>query len=391
MDNGLRKVFHFIVKTVEDAVRTIGSFFVSLGKLIIHTIEALSLLFNFGEILATHKLTMDLVEKFINGDPSDTQTFPGLANAVRNLAIPAVDSSTSSIDAKVSSFVSGIESKLPGQGRQPISQLKGQGSTEHTAYQVPAAAGTPAPAPAPTHTVQCSWGSDAMKRNVPSASVAAIAGAPADSAGTNPLEDFITNFVAGIRSGGDLAADASKLESDFAHLFSSTHSAADFLATGLHTILDLIQTLVHSIVKLADGICDGALAAIADIIDDLYGLLTQQIDIPLISWLYHKLTGEQLTILGAALFFVAIPATILYRSLPGHHRHEPVSGPRARGVLRRGSGAGRGPPPGPRDRTRWEIGVHHHQDRYYRGLPRHPGVPRGSGTLVSCRDRDAFF
>ena len=156
-----------------------------------------------------------------------------------------------------------------------------------------------------------------MKRNVPSATVAAPAGAPADTAGTNPLEDFITKFVAGIRSGGDLAADAKNLESDFTDLFSSTHSAADFLATGLKTILDLIQTLVDSIVKLAGGICDGALAAIADIISDIHVLLTQQIDIPLISWLYNKLTGEPLTILGAALFLVAIPATILYRAITG--------------------------------------------------------------------------
>ena len=312
MDNGILKVFHFIVKTVEDAVRTIGSFFVSLGKLIIHTIEALSLLFNFGEILATHKLIMDLVGKFINGDPGDTQTFPGLANAITNSAIPQVNSFTSGIDAKISSFISWVEG-IPGGDHQPISQLKGQGSTEHTAYQVPPKAGSPAP----THTVQCSWGSDAMKRNVPSATVAAPAGAPADSAGTNPLEEFITKFVAGIRSGGDLAADAKNLESDFTDLFSSTHSAADFLATGLKTILDLIQTLVDSIVKLAGGICDGALAAIAEIISDIHDLLTQQIDIPLISWLYNKLTGEPLTILGAALFLVAIPATILYRAITG--------------------------------------------------------------------------
>ena len=198
MDAGISKVFHFIVKTVEDDVRTIGSFFVSLGKLIIHTIEALSLLFHFGEILATHKLIMDLVGKFINGDPGDAQTFPGLDNAIKNSAIPAVNSFTSSIDAQVSRFISWVKGNLPGGDQQPISQLKGQGSTEHTAYQVPPKAGRPAP----THTVQCSWGSDAMKRNVPSATVAAPAGAPADTAGTNPLEDFITKFVAGIAPAG---------------------------------------------------------------------------------------------------------------------------------------------------------------------------------------------
>ena len=76
MDAGISKVFHFIVKTVEDAVRTIGSFFVSLGKLIIHTIEALSLLFHFGEILATHKLIMDLVREIHQRRPRRRADLP---------------------------------------------------------------------------------------------------------------------------------------------------------------------------------------------------------------------------------------------------------------------------------------------------------------------------
>ena len=71
LDNGIRKVVHFVVKELEDAVKTIGSLFIQLGKLIIHTIEALSLLFNFGEILKTHQLIQDLVEKLIHGNQVD--------------------------------------------------------------------------------------------------------------------------------------------------------------------------------------------------------------------------------------------------------------------------------------------------------------------------------
>ena len=309
LDNGIKKVVHFVVKELEDAVKTIGSLFIQLGKLIIHTIEALSLLFNFGEILKTHQLIQDLVEKFIQGDKTDPQTFPGLAAAIKNTAIPALNSYISRGDQEISNLIDELKSKLTG---QPLSQLKGQGSTEHTVYQPPSTAANPAP----THAVQGSWGSDAMKRNLPNASVAITASAAADQTG-NPLQDFLDGFLAGLSGGGQLEAAANQLKADFTHMFTSTRSATDFLATAVDALLDFIKLLLESILNLAGGICSGALAAIADMIDDLYELLTAQIDIPFLSWLYTKLTGESLTILGAALFVVAIPATVLFRAITG--------------------------------------------------------------------------
>ena len=321
VDNGIRKVVHFVVKELEDAVKTIGSLFIQLGKLVIHTIEALSLLFNFAEILKTHQLIQDLVEKFIQGDQVDDLEATGLAAAIRNTAIPALNNYISRGDQEISNLIDELKSELTG---QPLSQLKGQGSTEHTAYQPPSTAA----GPASTHAVQCSWGSDAMKRNLPNASVAMTASTVADQTG-NPLQDFVEGFLAGLSGGGQLEAAADQLKSDFTHMFTSTRSATDFLATAVDALLDLIKLVLEGVLNVAGGICSGALAAIADIIDDLYELLTAEIDIPFISWLYTKLTGEPLTILGAALFALSIPTMVLFRAFTGKNPSQALAPPPA--------------------------------------------------------------
>jgi hypothetical protein len=309
MDNGIQKVFHWVVKKLEDAVKAIGSFFLALGKLIVRTVEALSLLFNFKEILITHHQIQSLMDKLIKGDPQDPQTYPGLVGLINNHAIPAVNTMVGTAEQKINQFIDNLKNDLT--AKQPASQLQGQGSTEHTAYQVPSKDGSATH----THAVHCSWASDAAKRHVPNATSSTTAGAAANLTG-NLLENFIHDFVTSF-SGGGLAATADQLKNDFTHMFTGTHSVADFLATAIDALLDFIKLLLDAILQIAEGLCDAALDAIATMIGNLYDMMTEPIDIPFISWLYTKLTGEEFTILGAALFVVAIPTAILFRVMTG--------------------------------------------------------------------------
>lgn len=309
MDAGAKKVFHWVVKKLEDAVKAIGSFFVALGKLIVRTVEALSLLFNFKEILITHGQIQTLMDKLIKGDPTDPQTYPGLVGMINNHAIPAVNAMVGSAEQKINQFIGNLKNDLT--AKQPASQLQGQGSTEHTAYQVPSEQGSATR----THAVHCSWASDAAKRHVPNATSSTTPGAAAGLTG-NLLENFIHDFVTSF-SGGSLAATADQLKDDFTNMFTGTHSVADFLATAIDALLAFIKLLLDAILQIAEGLCDGALDAIATMIGNLYDMMTEPIDIPFISWLYTKLTGDKFTILGAALFVVAIPTAILFRVMTG--------------------------------------------------------------------------
>jgi hypothetical protein len=314
---GATKVFDWVVNTVEDAVHAIGSFFIQLGKLIMKVIEALSLLFNFKEIMHAHDLLQQLLNRWVNGDGSAAN--PGLASAITKSAVPALNTFILQLDKDVGDLFS----KLKLTSNPPISQLQGQGSTEHDAYQVTPAAGGSSPSP-----VQGSWASDKMKQNMPQAVPGKQAGAAAgvaDGSALQPLVAFVDGLVTTLGS-GDLASAATELKTRFEGLFQAA-SLEDFLAKAVDVLLSFIQLLVEAVVTLAGAVVVGALDAIASVIDGLWDALSDPIDIPFLSWLYQELTGQQFTILGAGLFLVAAPVAIMFRALTGKNPSEVVLTP----------------------------------------------------------------
>jgi hypothetical protein len=313
IENGIAKVVNFVVKTVEDAVHAIGSFFIQLGKLIMDTIEALSLLFDFQAIHDTFLMLENLVNQLYKGD----QTHPGLGAAITNHAEQAVHVFIHQEDQAISNLIDEIKAKLT--GNPPVSQLKGQGSTEHDAYQVTPAAGSSSPSP-----VQGSWASDKMKQHVPLATMGAQAGAGAGLADSawQLLQDFINGFASSIDSGG-LASAVGELETQFETLFRSA-SLGEFLATAVDVLLDFIKLLLEAALNLAGGLVGAALSVIAGTLDAVWDLINQPITIPFIGDLFEDLIGEEFTILRATLFLVAIPVAIMFRAITGKNPSQAV-------------------------------------------------------------------
>jgi hypothetical protein len=313
IENGIAKVVNFVVKTVEDAVHAIGSFFIQLGKLIMDTIEALSLLFDFQAIHDTFLMLENLVNQLYKGD----QTHPGLGAAITNHAEQAVHVFIHQEDQAISNLIDEIKAKLT--GNPPVSQLKGQGSTEHDAYQVTPAAGSSSPSP-----VQGSWASDKMKQHVPLATMGAQAGAGAGLADSawQLLQDFINGFASSIDSGG-LANAVDELKTQFETLFRSA-SLGEFLATAVDVLLDFIKLLLEAALNLAGGLIGAALSVIAGTLDAVWDLINQPITIPFIGDLFEDLIGEEFTILRATLFLVAIPVAIMFRAITGKNPSQAV-------------------------------------------------------------------
>jgi hypothetical protein len=70
----------------------------------------------------------------------------------------------------------------------------------------------------------------------------------------------------------------------------------------LETVENVVLTLVDVLIQLADG---------------MMGALTASIDIPVLSWLYHELTGDDLSFLDLICLIAAIPATLVYKATTG--------------------------------------------------------------------------
>jgi hypothetical protein len=100
-----------------------------------------------------------------------------------------------------------------------------------------------------------------------------------------------------------------------------TSSASQFITQGLADLLRALGLLLDGVLAVSNAFLDGFLATADSRVNLLFapttGLLNQPLNIPVLPWLYQKLTGEHLTILNVVTLVAAIPVTILWRVVEG--------------------------------------------------------------------------
>ncbi|UBF30749.1 hypothetical protein K9N68_39830 (plasmid) [Kovacikia minuta CCNUW1] len=298
--NDIKKVFKAIIKVVEDIAHAIASFFVALAKLIKDIIEALSVLFHFGEIMWTQKWLAGQV----------TTQVSALKTLIQQNVIPNIDSFFGQSTTEIQQVFNQLRSKLnPNQGTK---QLPGSGATSHTTFK--AGPGSVGPnSSGSSRSVHCSWSLQKMKHGLPGTNLSPSTMQVADSS----VSDFINTFIQRL-SDGDLSSAFAQLKTDFTNTFSSC-SVSTFFDNLLITLLDMIETLVLAAMDVAQAFVDGFMEIINDVIDTVMSAITSEIDIPVLSWLYHEITGEHLTILNLVTLVAAIPVTIIYRVVEGEY------------------------------------------------------------------------
>jgi len=305
--DGVLKVFKAILKVLEDVFPFLGSFFKMLEKVIDDVVAGLSILFNFGEIMWTHRWLAGQV----NSRVAD------VTNAIKTTITPALDTFFLKGETAIKGFFDKLRNDL---GATPqISNLKGMNATPHTMFTFGPRGGT-----ASSHATQCSFGNQKLKSGAPSATDKAtrVAAAASDAAPSTPLADpvadFFTTFVNRLSNDPVLSASFNQLKSDGSNLFSAG-SAKQFFTTLLDTLLDILETLIIGALAVTNAFVDGLLAVIDDAITTVMSVLNTEIQIPFITWLYEKLFGEPLTFLNLATLVAAIPLTIICRVVEGQY------------------------------------------------------------------------
>ena len=309
--DGVLKVFKAIIKVLEDVFPFLGSFFKMLEKLIDDVVEALSVLFHFGEIIKTHNYIREQVNTLLD------QAESAIANQVK----PAVDNFFQSGETAVKNAFDALIAKI--EPNKQGSNLKGAGATAHSAFS--AGPGQYGNSSGTSHAVQCSYGLQKLKSNAGAGKVVTTptsgAGA-AIGAGFSALDDTIsdlwTTFTQQISNNATLNASISGLNTSAGQLFQS-NSASSFFQNLLVTLLELLETLIEGALVVANAFVDLLLNAIGDIIASVKTFLNTPIDIPFISWLYQTIFGEPLTLLNAICLVAAIPITVLYRVIEGRY------------------------------------------------------------------------
>jgi hypothetical protein len=333
-------VFKQVVHAVEEVAHAIGALFVALAKAIEKVLEALSVLFHFGEIVKTHTLIKNELLNRINGVPGNP-AYPGLAAVVKGTVVPKVDGAFKDAAAGAAGALNALADRIG--GAAPVGGMRGGGSTAHTTFSVgPRSGGAPS-----SLAVQGTWGLHKVTSGAragagsTSAGVRAAPGVrPGASAPAGALAAFYKGFAADVGAGGTLAGQWQTVRAGFEALHSGG-DAGDFLKRGLAELLRALALLVDGILVVANAFVDGLLGLIDDLVALLFdaqsGLLTRELDIPVLSWLYEQLFGAPLTVLDVLMLVVAIPVTVIWRIVEGQWPSQSFGAAGATGGL--GAGA----------------------------------------------------
>lgn len=123
---------------------------------------------------------------------------------------------------------------------------------------------------------------------------------------TKDIVDMLETLLQAIENEGEIFEKAATTIKD------QIFGQLDSLSLG-ELVKRLAGVILDVLVESAENILDTVLALLAELVQGIVDLLTQPIDIPVLSWLYKKITGKQLSILDAACLVVAIPGTIVYK------------------------------------------------------------------------------
>ncbi len=301
IEAGVEKVLRQVLHDIEDVAIIIGSVFVQLGKILVDVVEALSLIFHLKEVLATANAIKGVFATMT------TNLAAAIAGAATTVTSFFTDAETTIDDAfaKITSKLEGAVTAAPAAGG--ISGLQGMGATPHTVFTV----GPKTSTQNSSQAVPAMWGVHKLRQKY-AQGTSQPSGALPPSSGSDPLTQFLQSFF----TDANHATQVGQFKDSY-HTRLRFGSAKEFFASLLVALLDALQALVDSVLTLLGSLLDGVINN-ASAIASLLGA-EGNVQIPVISAIWHALTGNTLTFLDLIAFVVAIPVTLVYRIVEGSY------------------------------------------------------------------------
>ena len=317
--DGVVNVVKAVAQDIEDVMISIGAFFVQLGKDIAKTVEALSLLLHLDEVIKTAAL----LNTQINA------SFADITN-VLNAAQSTVDNWFNGVGSRITGDFCNLYSSLglptpsncgTGSGgatsaasATPFNTYNSVGSTSNTLFNTGNTSGK-------SQSVPCGWSSHTLRKNLGSASTPAGA-VGAGAVQDDPFLDLLTSFGTSLQNNAALSAALQATGNAFKSTF-KVNSVAEFMQMALEDLLATIQLAALAGVAVVQALLDAIFGAVETVVAGLQDL--GNLDIPILSALWQKLTGNDLTFLDVICFVMAFPVTLLYRAKAGSYPSQAVS------------------------------------------------------------------
>ena len=238
--DGVVNVVKAVAQDIEDVMISIGAFFVQLGKDIVKTVEALSLLLHLDEVIKTAALLNTQINasfaditNVLNAAQSTVDNwFNGVGGRITGDFCDLYSSLGLPTPSNCSTGSVGAASATGTASTTPFNTYNSVGSTSNTLFNTGNTSGK-------SQSVPCGWSSHTLRKNLGSASTptgAVDAGAVQD----DPFLDLLTSFGASLQNNAALSAALQATGNAFKSTF-KVNSVAEFMQMALEDLLATIQ------------------------------------------------------------------------------------------------------------------------------------------------------
>jgi len=265
------EIYHVLLDCIAAVVHAVEFIFNKIKVFFEDLIKWLGFLFQWPDIVRTHRVMKNILNQYI-------------ANCIANLDDLKGDVQTAFTDAEtyIANWA-GIPPNIP----PSLSDSTKSG----TAGSNPPPSGLDSP--------QSNWGVHHLKSNAASAGMSTNGGVPPDGDILQPLIDAIDREKDVIESAFD------SFKTDIIDKFDQL-SFEQVVEAAIAIILDALLESVENVLL-------AAIDVLAELTEGIIEALNATIDIPIISWIYKEVSGDDLSLLDVACLVAAIPVTIVYK------------------------------------------------------------------------------
>jgi hypothetical protein len=300
------RVLNLAIATIHDVTNAFHTAFVWLKTTVERVVDWLKELFDWTDIINTHAVVFHFVDRLLVNAAAALD--PGKKNNAQQLLLAQFDNLKRKID-------------------QDFDKITAVFGTKSFTQHVAGHGGNPAVGSDPLHAekVQSGYGDNRTKCDYAHAKAqgygqqgGTFVGAPAAlAAAQSPL----VTFLAAVEKDLDLSnpdsrfrKDLAKLEQDLGATLADPHGLFEM---GVAALLRLLQGAIDTVLDLGRDVLKALLDAAAEAVRALRELLEAPIEVPVLSWLFRKITGQPLSVLGLFCLLLAVPATLLYKLIFG--------------------------------------------------------------------------
>ncbi|MCS5692752.1 PQQ-binding-like beta-propeller repeat protein [Cyanobium sp. FGCU-6] len=298
------QVFRHIIHSIEDVARAIGSALVALGRVIDDVIQGLSIIFHLDQVLYTAQKIGDAFESLLD----NLQT---MASDSQGMFTILFDKLNTDVAKDFNKIIADLQSgqMAPASASSSIIGLQGMGSTPNSVFSVgPKNSGQKS-----SQAVPGMWGIHKLRHNYRQASQCAAA-----SDSDNTLEQLVQTQLNLFQASGNYSHASTTIKGNTQY-----RSADDFFKSLLADLLTGLEHLVEDVLAVFEDLVNLVLNNPEDLVQFLRDV--GNVEIPVLSAIWHELTGKPLTFLDVLIFVIAIPVTLIYRVIEGAYPQEQLS------------------------------------------------------------------